>query len=190
MLNQLNTEIFYAINRFAGSNFALDKIAIVTAKYLPLLFVLFLLYLWIRNTTYKHISLYAGYSAIVGLLINFLITAFYFHPRPFMNNVGTLLIRHAPDTSFPSDHTTFMLSIASMLVYYQKTRILGIILFIMGLIGGVSRIYCGLHYPFDVFGSLMVAIISSGIIFAFQEKLHKLNILIIALYNKIFKHEN
>ncbi len=180
MLNQLNIKIFNLINHFAGNNVILDKFGIVIAEYLPIIFILFLLYLWFNKNNHKNFALYSMYSAAIGILLNFLITLFYFHPRPFMDHIGKLLIKHPPETSFPSDHTTFMLSIAFMLLYFKKTRKAGIILSLLGIAGGIARIYSGLHYPFDILGSIIAAIISSGIIIFFKEKLQKFN-------NKIIK---
>jgi len=189
-LNQININIFNSINYFAGNNAVLDKIGLFTAEYLPLIFILVLVFLWFRNEKYKNLVLYCIYSVILGLSLNFLITLFYFHPRPFMNKIGVLLIKHAPETSFPSDHTTLMLSVAFMLLYFKKTRIKGIILSVVALIGGTARVFAGVHYPFDIIGSILIAIISSYIIFTFKEKLQKFNHLIINLYYKILKHEN
>ena len=188
MLNQINTTVFRAINHFAGSNIFVDKLGILIAKYLPIVFVLFLIYLWFGKSRNKGFAfLYSGYSAILGILLNFFITLFYFHPRPFMDKIGTLLIKHTPETSFPSDHTTFMLSIAFMLLYFKETRKAGIILSVLGIIGGMSRIFCGLHYPFDIIGSILVAMVSSYIIFVYREKLQNFNKRIINLYYKVFR---
>ena len=190
MLNKINIEIFNAINIYSGKNVAIDQLAIIIAEYLPIIFILFLLYLWFNKKEQKNLALYFGYSSIVGVLLNFLITLFYFHPRPFMENIGTLLINHAPETSFPSDHTTFMLSIAFMLLYFKETRKTGIILSASGIVGGITRIYCGLHYPFDIVGSIIISIISSNIIFLSKEKLKKFNNFILNLYSKVIKYEN
>jgi len=190
MLNKINLEIFNAINIYAGKSGTVDQLVIFIAEYLPIIFALFLLYLWFNKKGRKNNALYCGYSAIIGILLNFTITLFYSHPRPFMDNIGTLLIKHVPETSFPSDHTTFMLSIAFTLLYFKQTRKAGIILALLGLVGGIARIYCGLHYPFDIFGSILVAMISSYMIFIFKEKLQKFNNKIINLYYKILKHEN
>lgn len=189
-VNQININIFNSINSFAGSNTVLDKIGIFTAEYLPLIFILVLIFLWFRNKEYKISVLYCVYSTILGLSLNFLITLLYFHPRPFMDKFGVLLTKHAPETSFPSDHTTFMLSIAFMFLYFKKTRTIGIILSMIALVGGISRVFIGVHYPFDIFGSIVVALISSYIIFISKEKLQKFNNLIINLYYKVLKHEN
>jgi len=190
MIKQINVMIFNSINYFAGNNIFVDKLGILIAKYLPIIFVLFLVYLWFNKSKNKEFALYAGYSAIIGLLLNYLITLFYFHPRPFMDKVGTLLINHVPETSFPSDHTTFMLSIAFILLYFKESRKAGITLSILGILGGISRIFCGLHYPFDIIGSIVVAMISSYIVFISKERLQKFNNLIINSYYKVLKHEN
>ena len=190
MLNQIDTQIFLAINHFAGNSTVIDKLGIFTAEYLPFIFILFLIYLWFNKHKNKEFALYSGYSAILGISLNFFITLFYFHPRPFMDKIGTLLINHLPETSFPSDHTTFMLSIAFMLLYFQETRKAGIILTILGILGGISRIFCGVHYPFDIVGSVFVALVSSYVIFMFRKKLQSFNNLIISLYYDVLKHEN
>lgn len=189
MINQINNIIFNAINHFAGKNIFIDKLGIIFAEFLSIIFVLFLIYLWFNKNKNKELALYSGYSMIIGVSLNFLITLFYFHPRPFMDKVGTLLIDHAPETSFPSDHTTFMLSIAFMLLYFEKTRKAGVIFSILGVLGGISRIFCGLHYPFDIVGSILVAMVSSYIIFMFKDSIHKVNKQIINLYYKVLKHE-
>jgi len=185
MLERFNIQIFKTINSLSGACFVFDKIAIITAKYLFVVFIIYLLYLWFKNVKYKNISLYSLYSAVLGLTINFLITKLYYHPRPFAENIGNLLVKHAPDSSFPSDHTTLMLSIAIALLYFKKTRKAGILLSLIGLVGGIARVYCGIHFPLDIIGSIIVASISSFIVFSFKNQLSKINEQAIILYNKI-----
>jgi len=184
-LNQININIFNSINHFAGSNAVLDKIGIFTAEYLPLIFIFVLVFLWLSNEEYKNLVLYCIYSVILGLSLNFLITLFYFHPRPFMDRIGVSLINHAPETSFPSDHTTFMFSIAFMLLYFKKTRITGIILAAIAMIGGTARVFTGIHYPFDIIGSLFVATFVGLIIFYSKSRLTRINDIILSIYSKI-----
>ena len=182
MIERLNIAIFKYINQFAGINPVLDGIAKTTAQCLPFAFILWLLYLWLkRDNKYKNIVLYGGYSAGIGLLLNSLISVFYYHPRPFMVHMGKLLIQHTPDASFPSGHATFMLSIVFMLLYFKETRISGLILLVLGLIGGLARVFCGLHFPMDIIGSLGVGLLSSFLIYLLQNKLGVLNRVIINL---------
>ncbi len=180
ILSKINLSLFKAINSYAGVNPLIDHIAILIAQYMPILFIAYLLYLWFKdNKSYRNYVLFSSYAAIIGLLINFIISLIYFHPRPFVLHLGKDLIIHNSDTSFPSDHTTFMLSIAIMLMYFKKTYKIGIVLTVFGIIGGMARVFCGIHFPFDIIGSLLVSIVASFIIYMLKNKLLYLNKLII-----------
>ncbi len=186
MLNQLNIFLFKIINNFAGHNNLLDNIGIVLAEYLPYVFILTLLYLWLQKNKIRDIILYSGYATILGLIINHLITLVYFHPRPFMDHLGTTILKHAPDSSFPSDHTTLLLSIAFMFLYFRETRTIGIILSGLGILGGLARVYVGVHYPLDIASSIIVSLISTSLFFYLQLKLLRLNKPLLNFYEKIF----
>jgi undecaprenyl-diphosphatase len=189
MFNRLDIEAFKAINNFAGNNIFLDRFGIITAKYSIIVFIGLLAYLWFKSRKHKSIILFSGYSAALGLCLNFLITRLYFRPRPFMEHIGRILISHAPETSFPSDHTTLMLSSALVFLYFERTKKIGVILSLLGIVGGLARVFCGLHFPFDILGSALIALISSGLIFLFKNKLSRVNKLILGLYYKILGYE-
>jgi undecaprenyl-diphosphatase len=185
LLERINISIFSAINKYAGKSPLVDNIAIAIAEYLPLVFIAVLICLWFSSMVDgKHAALYAGYSAVLGALINFFIPMLYFHPRPFMENIGNALINHAPNSSFPSDHTTFLLSIATMLLFFKSTKIIGCSLLFFGLFGGVSRVFCGIHFPLDIFGSLLVSFLTSTMIWAFRENLTAINEYTVNVYMK------
>lgn len=186
MIEQINIALFHLINQYAGINPIFDSIVIFAAEYMPIVVILFMLYLWIRKGDRTHdILLYSIYAGITGLIINYLIGLVYFHPRPLMLHLGTQLFAYPTDSSFPSDHTTLMVSIALMLIYFRETRIYGVIILILGLIGGFARVFSGIHFPFDIFGSVIVAIISSALIFYFKENFNPLNNLVKQIYSKI-----
>lgn len=188
MIEQLNIALFHLINQYAGINPFLDTIAILAAKYMILIFVIPFVYLGIKKgDKNKDIALYSLYAGILGVLINFVIGYFYFHARPFMLNMGTLLFPYSADSSFPSDHATLMLSIALTMIYFKETRKLGVILGILGLIGGFARVFAGVHFPFDILGSIGIAIISSLIIYYFKDSLNLLNSIIKKIYFKLVK---
>ena len=175
MLENLNKELFLLINHFAGQNTIIDKLSIVVAEYLPIVFILLLLYLWFKTDKFKKEVLYSGYSALFWLFLNFIISQLYFHPRPFMDKIWNNIFFHIPETSFPSDHTTFMLAIAIQLLFFAKTRIIWTVLILLALIWGSSRVFIGIHYPFDILGSILTALLSATIIYNFWEKLSLLN---------------
>ena len=186
MIEQLNIALFQLINQYAGINPIFDSITVFAAEYMPVVVILFMLYLWIRKGDNTHdILLYSVYAGITGLIINYLIGLVYFHPRPSMLHLGTQLFPYPTDSSFPSDHTTLMVSIALMLIYFKETRVYGMIILIFGLIGGFARVFSGIHFPFDIFGSVVVAIISSVLIFHFKERFNSLNNLIKQIYSRI-----
>ena len=188
MLGQFNLTFFKLINSLAGSNQIADWLAIFLAEYTPYIFIIILFYLWLKpNNQYKNIVLYTAYTAILGITFNAIIGLFYFHARPFALNLGQTLIQHNADSSFPSDHTTFILAIALMFLYFKTTRQTGLWLSLLGLLAGLSRIYVGVHFPLDITASLVVAAVTSYIIFLFKTTLQKLNQFIISLYFKIRK---
>jgi undecaprenyl-diphosphatase len=94
---------------------------------------------------------------VINMLLGSLIGIFYYEPRPFVHNKVNLLVSHAADTSFPSDHSLGTMSIALGINNYYK--ICGKILIILSLLVGISRVYIGVHYPMDVLGSYLVVLI-------------------------------
>ena len=186
MIEQLNYALFNLINQYAGINPLVDTISVIIAKYMPLMVIIGVAYLWIKkaNNT-RDIILYGIYAAIIGLIINYMITLVYYHPRPFTIPLGTQLFQYTADSSFPSDHATLMFSLALMLIYFKETRTAGVILLILGFIGGFARVFSGIHFPFDIFGSLIVSIISTVLIFQFKDRFNLLNTGIKNIYCKI-----
>ena len=78
MLERINISIFSAINKYAGKSPIVDNIAIAIAEYLPFVFIAVLICLWFSSKAEgKHAALCAGYSAVLGALINFFITMLY-----------------------------------------------------------------------------------------------------------------
>lgn len=186
MIEQLNFTLFHLINQYAGLNPLLDAVAVLTAKYMPLVVVIGMVILWIRNGKQtRDIVLYGFYAAIIGLLISYLIGLIYYHPRPFMIPTGTLLFSYPGDSSFPSDHSTIIFSIALMLSYFKETRIAGLIFLVLGVIGGIARVFSGVHFPLDIVGSLIVSLVSIIIILQLRNYLNPLNNMIKGVYEKI-----
>jgi len=158
----LNVFLFQQINQFAGRSQTVDLIVKIIAVYLPILFVVFLFLSYFsaggRNKKIKAISAFSLFSATLGIAANIFIHAIYYHPRPFALSLGRQILTHSADASFPSDHATFMGSIAFFLLFFKETRLAGVILSILALAGGFSRVFCGIHFPFDIFGFIVVSL--------------------------------
>lgn len=166
-----NVAAFLAVNQFAGQSRFFDTLVIGVAELMPYLFILVLVALWLgKSIARKKSSIIAGCSVLLGLSINHVVSWFYFHPRPFMQNLGTNLVSHAPDSSFPSDHTTFLFCIAIYLLLDRHTRKLGGVLCLLSVLGGLARIYVGVHFPLDVLGAAVVAGASAFLMLCLFEK--------------------
>ena len=187
-MEELNKNLFLTINSYAGQHHLLDLSMISAAKFMPYIFIALLFYLWFNDK--RNEALYAGYATTLGIVINQIIGMVVFHNRPFVDGLGLNLLSHKVENSFPSDHTTFTVSIALMLLTCKSTRILGVVTAFLALWCGVARVYSGVHYPFDIIGSIIVSIVAIIIITIFKNKLSGLNDLIISIWDKIFKDKN
>lgn len=164
-MDNLNSAFFLSINQFAGSSAVVDFLAIVFAEAMPFVLMAVMLGLWFFGSfEKKRISFFAGYSVLLALFISYLIGAVYFHERPFVANLGTLLVEHAADASFPSDHTTFIFAIAFMYLFNKATRNLGGLLCLLSLLAGLARVFVGVHYPFDIAGAALVGAVAAGLV--------------------------
>lgn len=185
-MEQLNTKLFTLINQFAGHNQLLDYIFMFSAEAMPYIFIAIIITVWFRCTEQsKRYLIGATLTSVVGITINHFIAQFYFHPRPFMNDLGTTLIAHTPNSSFPSDHTTFMFCLAIGLLFYPAMRKLALGLSLFALIGGLSRVYIGVHYPFDIAGALIVSAFSALIVHCVRGKLSIIYDMIITTGNRL-----
>jgi len=151
----LDYQIFRAINGFAGRSEALDTVMIGCAKYLPIVFALALVGLWLSwKPGNQRAAFLAGASALIALGIGQLVGAAFPRPRPYLSHPVHLLIARSMDTSFPSDHATLGFAVAVLI--WRFNRPAGIALLLLAIILAFSRVFVGAHYPGDVLGGAML----------------------------------
>ena len=185
----VNVQWFTAINSLAGKNAVLDAIMIFSAKYLIYIIPIILLYLWFRkseNDGNKKFSIFLFFSVLIAIIISMIISALYYHPRPFVLGLGTQLISHAPDSSFPSDHTTAMFAFSLPFLYFKRYKS-GTVLVILSSLVGFARVFCGVHFPFDIIGGFFLGLIVSYILFLFRKPLFEYFSKIVEFYYSLFK---
>jgi len=114
------------------------------------------IFLWVAGTTV--------FSYTVKILINWLM----FRPRPFaaLGGVHQLVLKSPFDNSFPSGHATAAFAIALPLLFFllqqgKNGKIFGIIFLISATLVAFSRIASGIHYPIDILGGVLVALLVS-----------------------------
>jgi len=134
----------------------------ISLNFLPLIFVAWLIYIWIKkDDEYMDIVLYSVYAGFLGFIINMIL--------------GYFLV-------FNSINVSFMLSIALMLTYFKETRKSGMILLILGLTDIIINIYLNNIDQQKIIGSIIVASITTIIIYYSKKYLIELNQIIKAAY--------
>jgi undecaprenyl-diphosphatase len=180
----MNYTLFKLINQLAGHHPFLDGLMTCVTNYALIIYAIVLLLIWmVGKEHYKKTVVYAAITGALGLLLNFIIGHIYFEPRPFVTHPVHLLVAHAADASFPSDHTTgaFALSLAVLFVH----RKIGIGMLLFACLTGFSRIYVGHHYPFDIAGSIVVSLAVSIMVYQLNSFLEPFANAVIHLYNRI-----
>ena len=102
----------------------------------------------------------AALAALAALAAAAAISALHGHPRPFMDGSAVNYLRHAPDSSFPSDHATLLFALGWALLLDRPPVLSRSWVIAMGLALGMgwSRVYLGAHYPFDIAGAAILAL--------------------------------
>ncbi|WP_051330904.1 undecaprenyl-diphosphatase [Aneurinibacillus terranovensis] len=159
----MDYHLFMLINGLAGKNSITDGIMKGFTSYGPYVFALILLVMIVfsKSKVVRIAGLIGGVSGVIGLGANFIIGHIFYRSRPFITHHVHLLLSHAPDSSFPSDHTTGAFAITFAL--WRFNSMLGKICLFISIMIGISRIFVGHHYPTDVIGGFVVGAISAQI---------------------------
>ncbi|NNP77512.1 phosphatase [Acinetobacter sp. Ac_3412] len=156
IFKDLNISLFNSINSFAKEHAALDKAAIFLAEDLNTVLISFLVFLLVIQWKTYHL-LFAKTLVIVlfSLLLSDIIEFFYHHPRPFQIDLGHKLIGHGSTSSFPSQHTitVVIIGFSYWMAGFKKIGLIGLL---CSVVVGLSRVFVGVHFPFDVIGSFVI----------------------------------
>jgi len=162
----MNLEVFRLINNLANQNVVLDKIMIFFSNDVPYIFMAAIALVYIlgiaqRNPDYRKIAFSTIVITLINLMINLIIRSVFPVARPFVYNKVNLLVPHDTASSFPSNHATGTMSIALGLEKFSKP--ISIILTVLSIMVGFSRVYVGNHYPADVIAAYIIVYATSYI---------------------------
>ncbi|MGK9489326.1 undecaprenyl-diphosphatase [Bacillus sp. TV3D] len=156
-----NENLFRWVNQLSIDHGYLNPLFIGLAEYTVLLVALMCLFIWFQNRsrTNRRVVVSAGFTFILAELIGKIAGIFYSNQQPFaeMSHVN-LLIQKEVNNSFPSDHTIFIFSVCLIFWLFHKRHVYWLII---ACAVGFSRIWVGVHYPFDVLAGAVMACLTA-----------------------------
>ena len=164
-----NIQLFRLINDLGFHIPALNPVFIFIAEYfLYLLIIVLVLYLFKDNGKHRVMVLAAVVSCLLAVILGKITGQFHYNVQPFvtLENVNQLIEKEV-NNSFPSDHTILSFTICMMLFLFDKQKIYFLL---VGLLVAVSRVWVGVHYPFDVLTSIVISIVATLIVSAIFKK--------------------
>ena len=143
------------------------------AQYLFLASPILVLYAWVIRNKKEQVFhwTYFVFTILLAGLFGYVGGHLYFHARPFIVTGIAPLFAHAADNSFPSDHTLLTAAIASGLWVISKR--INIMAWLIAILVGIARVMAGVHWPVDIIGSMVMAILAGAVSFFMAKAVHK-----------------
>jgi len=142
-----------------------DTLSIFAANYLWYVIIgIAVVYFLIQSRPeQKRLLIFAALVFPLVYLISLLGGALYYDPRPFVVEHFTPLIPHKPSNGFPSDHVLW--SAATAAIIFPSNKYVSLILWLLTILVGASRVHVGVHHLMDVVGSILTAIVVASIVY-------------------------
>ena len=144
----------------ANGSVLLDGFMIIVSKAVPYLYILILLGLYLQgfrkgNFKLRGESFATGVLLVLCLIGSYILGSLFYENRPFVDHPDAILIlNHAADASFPSDHAVGTMAIACGILFYCWR--LGTWMVYGSVLVGFSRVFVGNHYPGDILGAFIL----------------------------------
>jgi len=187
-LFEVDKQIFLWINGLAGRSAVADSIiqGIANDYFVIVSFCLGLLAIWFGSTSKEMQKAVIAAVISIGLasLLVVLSNHFYFRPRPFTELPTNLLFYKPSDSSFPSNLATILMAI-SIPIFWTNKKI-GSLFIGASIITGLARVYVGIHYPFDILGGFILALLASLAAIYILKIMKKYFDLLLRMLEKVF----
>jgi membrane-associated phospholipid phosphatase len=108
--------------------------------------------------------LYVSLSIALAGLISYIIKNIGLVPRPYEVDARIVQWSVGGGFSFPSGHTTEAFAAATALVFLFPKWKMALPIFLWASLVAFSRIYLGVHYPFDVLGGIAIGTTASYVL--------------------------
>ena len=182
----INEIFFYYINGNLQNPFCDAVMPYITHfggfVWLLIIVIAIILYAKLRNRqTLKKIAILALIALLFSDLIAYGLKLIVQEPRPYLtlDNVR-LLIREDDIFAFPSGHATSTLAVVSVFLLNIEELIkkhyviASVLLMAFAVVILFSRIYCGVHYPFDVLAGALIGMAGALVVNRFKDRIFSL----------------
>ena len=152
--------LFNILHKFGAISSVLDWFALFVAQYLPYILVLAAVIVIFRNKNWRF-KMWTFLVLIFSLLLSYgffntIIHYAYGRPRPF-TALGFTPPFSETSSSFPSSHATFFFTIAYVMFLINKKA--GYWFLSLAILNGLARVFVGVHWPFDIVGGALIALL-------------------------------
>ena len=175
-------KMFLAINSMVGTSSVIDSSArIIASDYLvPVFLFLLLIFLWYKESSIgkkikTRLSVLNSISTLLlACLIVFALNQILFRERPFNLMEANLIFYTPTDSSFPSNSVAAVMGLT--IPVFNVYRKMGCLMMSSSFCLAFCRIYVGIHFPGDVLGGILTALVafmfSTLLINLFSKQIH------------------
>src|SRR5713101_9663530 len=136
-----------------------DTLLIIAAYYLwyVIIRIAVVYFLFQPRGEQKRLLIFAALVLPLVYIVSILGGAFYNDPRPFVVGHFVPLIPHKANNGFPSDHVLW--NAATAAIIFPSNKYLSLLLWVLTILVGASRVHVGVHRPIDIVGSIAMAVL-------------------------------
>ena len=170
-LSEVNISLFRLVNDLGKEYTYLNPVFSFIAEYMVLILALGVVIIWFtRDKNNRLMILCATITFICAFIIGKISGQFHSNFQPFaeLSDVNKL-IEKEKDNSFPSDHTILFFSYC--ISFWLFKRGWSILWIMLAFLVGISRIWVGVHYPFDVIAGILISFATATLIYFTVPKL-------------------
>ena len=162
-MQALNISIFQWLAAGSTPNPQLLWIASVLAERGPWVCVAIMAWVAWRKPTQRAYCMGTLAAAAVTALAAHTLASAIDSPRPFMLGLSPAHIVHGARGSMPSAHASVMFAVALIFCIRPALRKAGLAMLVVAAATGWARVYVGVHFPFDILGGLLLAVVITAL---------------------------
>ena len=166
-MNAWDQALFVWLTASPQASLELVTLAHVLAVWSPALLALGAAFAWLCGDDARRRDIAAVLLAFVlALAAAWAIRQAWPQPRPFALQLGAQLLEHGASAGFPSSHATGCFALAFACLLQPRLRRVGRWLLALAIAVGWSRVYLGVHFPFDVLGAALTGALAAWAVHA------------------------